>query len=239
MPNSFFRFKQFLVHQDKCAMKVCTDACVFGAWVANEWTNEKGKINVLDIGTGTGLLTLMLAQKMNASFDAVEIDDHAFEQASQNFAESEWRDRISVHHNNITQFSAAQKFDLIVSNPPFYEKDLKSDKHNINLARHDSSLTLSTLLQTCNALLADKGSFVLLLPFHRLADLKKEAQANGLHIVRLLQMKQTTSHNYFRIGAVLRKQFSEQTIEDITIKDASQHYTNAFVELLKDYYLYL
>jgi tRNA1Val (adenine37-N6)-methyltransferase len=194
---------------------------------------------VLDIGTGTGLLTLMLAQKMNASFDAVEIDDHAFEQASQNFAESDWKDRISIHHNDITQFSASQKFDLIVSNPPFYEKDLKSDKHKINLARHDSSLTLSALLQTCNALLANEGSVVLLLPYHRLADLEKEAQTNGLHIVRLLQMKQTNTHNYFRIGAVLRKQFAECVVEDITIKDASQQYTSEFVELLKDYYLYL
>jgi tRNA1Val (adenine37-N6)-methyltransferase len=239
MANSFFRFKQFLIHQDKCAMKVCTDACVFGAWVANEWKGGNEKMHVLDIGTGTGLLTLMLAQKINADFDSVEIDDHAFEQASQNFAESKWNDHIAIHHNDITQFSAAQKFDLIVSNPPFYEKDLKSDKHKINLARHDSSLTLSTLLQTCSALLANEGAIVLLLPYHRLADVEKEAKANGLHIVRLLKMKQTTTHNYFRIGAVLRKQFAERVTEDITIKDASQHYTGEFVELLKDYYLYL
>ncbi|MDH7461141.1 methyltransferase [Chitinophagaceae bacterium 26-R-25] len=239
MSNTFFRFKQFLIHQDKCAMKVCTDACVFGAWVANEWKDGKEKLNVLDIGAGTGLLTLMLAQKLTASFDAVEIDDHAFEQASENFAESNWQDRISIHHNDITKFSAAQKFDLIVSNPPFYEKDLKSDKHNINLARHDSSLTLSSLLQTCNALLADAGSIVLLLPFHRLADVEKEAKANGLHLVRLLRMKQTTAHSYFRLGAVLRKQPARCVVEDITIKDVSQQYTNEFVELLKDYYLYL
>jgi len=220
-------------------MKVCTDACVFGAWVAKEWKTDQEKLNVLDIGTGTGLLTLMLAQKIKASFDAVEIDDHAFEQASQNFAESEWKDRISIHHNDITQFAAAQKFDLIISNPPFYEKDLKSNKHNINLARHDSSLTLATLLQTCNTLLAGTGSIVLLLPYHRLADLQKEAMANDLHIVHLLQMKQSTTHSYFRIGAVLRNQFATCMIEDITIKDASQQYTNEFVELLKDYYLYL
>ncbi|MBV4355824.1 tRNA1(Val) (adenine(37)-N6)-methyltransferase [Pinibacter aurantiacus] len=239
MANTFFRFKQFLIHQDRCAMKVCTDACVFGAWVAKEWKDGQEKLNVLDIGTGTGLLTLMLAQKVNASFNSVEIDDHAFEQASQNFAESDWKDRISIHHNDITQFSTSQKFDLIVSNPPFYEKDLKSDKHKINLARHDSSLTLSTLLQTCNALLADEGSVVLLLPFHRLADLEKEAQANGLHFAHLLRMKQTTTHDYFRLGAVLRRQPAICIVEDITIKDVSQQYTNEFVELLKDYYLYL
>ncbi|MDI3319294.1 tRNA1(Val) (adenine(37)-N6)-methyltransferase [Pinibacter soli] len=239
MANTFFRFKQFTIHQDKCAMKVCTDACVFGAWVAEKWKDGKEEVSVLDIGTGTGLLTLMLAQKLNASFDAVEIDDQAFEQASENFDESEWKDRITIQHNDITQFSAAQKFDLIVSNPPFYERDLKSDKHKINLARHDSSLTLSTLLQTCNTLLASDGSIVLLLPYHRLADLEKEAQANGLHIVHLLQMKQTTTHSYFRIGAVLRKQFATCVVEDIAIKDALQKYTNEFVELLKDYYLYL
>lgn len=239
MANSFFRFKQFIIHQDKCAMKVCTDACVFGAWVAEKWRNGNEKKMVLDIGTGTGLLTLMLAQKIDASFDAVEIDEHAFEQASQNFAESVWNDKIALHHNDITQFSTAQKFDLVVSNPPFYEKDLKSDKHTINLARHDSSLTLSALLHTCDSLLATDGKIVLLLPWHRLADLQKEAQANRLHLVHLLQMKQTTTHDYFRIGAVLQKQFAECVVEDIIIKNASQQYTMEFVELLKDYYLYL
>jgi tRNA1Val (adenine37-N6)-methyltransferase len=100
-------------------------------------------------------------------------------------------------------------------------------------------LTLSTLLQTCNALLANEGKIVLLLPWHRLADLRKEALANGLHLVHLLQMKQSTTHNYFRIGAVLQKQFTECVVEDIIIKDPSQQYTIEFVELLKDYYLYL
>jgi tRNA1Val (adenine37-N6)-methyltransferase len=88
-------------------------------------------------------------------------------------------------------------------------------------------------------LLANEGKIVLLLPWHRLGDLQKETQANGLHLVHLLQMKQTTTHNYFRIGAVLQKQFAECVVEDIIIKDASQQYTTAFVELLKDYYLYL
>lgn len=239
MSNTFFQFKQFTVHQGKCAMKVCTDACVFGAWIADKLQNEEEPLRILDIGTGTGLLTLMLAQKANALFTSVEIDDLAFEQASQNFSESKWRDKISIHHDNIVSFSSSAKFDFIISNPPFYENDLKSHKKNINFARHDSSLTLSALLQTCNQLLTQEGAIALLLPFHRLQDLQKEAAANNFFITELLQMKQTPVHNFFRIGAVLKRTPADIRAENITIKNAAQQYSEDFINLLKDYYLHL
>src|SRR3954469_11797521 len=126
MANNYFSFKQFIIHQDKCAMKVCTDACLFGAYVADRFQITNSKFHVLDIGAGTGLLSLMLAQKNSTvQIDAVEIDKAASEQAKENFKHSLWRDRLHIHHQPIQEFGM-NTYNLIISNPPFYENDLKS-----------------------------------------------------------------------------------------------------------------
>ena len=118
--NSWFQFKQFTVHQDKCAMKVCTDACLFGAWVANKLVQNKITAkNILDIGCGTGLLSLMLAQKTNAVIDSVEIDASAFDQAKQNISLSSWKEKIQLYHNSINNFEPLTRYDFIICNPPF------------------------------------------------------------------------------------------------------------------------
>src|ERR1044072_8473103 len=124
MPNNFFRFKQFVVKQNKSAMKVCTDACLFGAWAASIIQNSKYKIqSIVDVGTGTGLLSLILAQKIDtAIFDAVEIDKAAAGQAKDNFQSSIWKERMCIHHSSIQQFASSPvcKYDCMISNPPFY-----------------------------------------------------------------------------------------------------------------------
>ncbi|MEO8711563.1 MAG: methyltransferase, partial [Parafilimonas sp.] len=168
MPNDYFRFKQFIITQDKCAMKVCTDACLFGAWAAHNPQLEAS--NILDIGTGTGLLSLIYAQKnMHASIDAIEIDEAAVQQARENFEASIWKERLHVYNTSIQQFatSSNKKYDVIICNPPFYENDLKSENKQRNLALHSDALTLEELISDVDLLLGDDGSFFVLLPFHR------------------------------------------------------------------------
>ena len=169
MANSYFQFKQFTIQQDKCAMKVCTDACVFGAFVAEYLASQKIN-NCLDIGTGTGLLSLMLAQKNDMGMDTVEINTEAYLQAKENIENSIYKNKISIHNQNILEFDNNKKYDFIITNPPFYEGDLMSSQQNKNQAKHNESLTLPKLLQSIIRLLKDNGEFAVLLPYHRIIE---------------------------------------------------------------------
>src|ERR1700712_4521124 len=123
MPNTYFQFKQFIVRQDRCAMKVCTDSCMFGAWVS---TKISGNQHVLDIGSGTGLLMLMLAQKNISKIEGVELDSAAFLQSGQNISESPCADSLHVFHGDIRSVALARTYDFIITNPPFYQDSLSS-----------------------------------------------------------------------------------------------------------------
>lgn len=241
MGNSYFKFKQFTVEQDKCAMKVCTDACLFGG-IAASFGTGLAAVNVLDIGTGTGLLPLMYTQKNgNAFIDAVEIDKAAAQQAAGNFAASPWSGRLSVHHGPVQQFAASvsKQFGFIISNPPFFENDLRSDDAKRNLALHSSELSLEELLNCIDALLCDDGTFGVLLPYHRGAYFKKLATSKGFNVWQDISVRQTPKHNYFRSILFFSRKPVETITESITIKEADNNYSQRFVELLKDYYLYL
>lgn len=241
MPNNYFQFKQFTVQQEHCAMKVCTDACLFGAWVAEKVKSENSKVkSVLDIGTGTGLLSLMLAQKTQASIDAVEIDKAAATQAQQNFDASPWKERILVHNNSIQELHqiANQPYDLIISNPPFFENNLKSDDSKRNLALHSSELSLEELLNAITIHLNRDGLFAVLLPFHRTSYFEKMAGAKYCLHEKVL-VKQTAKHNYFRSMLLFGTTQVEAIEKEIIIREEGQQYGNAFIKLLKDYYLYL
>ena len=113
MANTYFQFKQFTIHQDKCAMKVCTDSCVFGAWIPI----PKNTQHILDIGSGTGLLSLMMAQRTNAIIEGIEIENNAYLQSVENFNNSKWSDRLHMHHGNIKDFAFNKKFDLDIDEP--------------------------------------------------------------------------------------------------------------------------
>jgi tRNA1Val (adenine37-N6)-methyltransferase len=243
MPNSYFQFKQFTVQQEKTAMKVCTDACLFGGWAANEI--EKGKVEserVLDIGTGTGLLSLMLAQKTNAVIDAVEVDDAAAQQAAENFEASAWRDRLSVHRSSVQEFSTLvnQKYDIIISNPPFFKSSLKSDNLRKNLAKHTPSLAFEELAGIVSNLLKPEGVFYLLLPCFEFQVFIEVARQQNLFLHKLVNVQQTPAHPYFRtMGAFAKQEVPEVEPHRIIIKDAPNQYSEDFIQFLKDYYLYL
>lgn len=236
MANSYFKFKQFKVHQDKCAMKVCTDACLFGAFTAG--LDLKGK-QVLDIGTGTGLLSLMLAQKHgDTRIDAVEIDASAAEQALENIQSSPWPGNISLHHTDILHFEPAHHYDLIISNPPFFEDDLQSSDAAKNKAKHSTALSFSQLLKFAEANLSKKGIFAVLLPYTRVQGFIDLALDHGLYPARQVLVKQTMKHKYFRGMLFFERKKQELQYSEITIKDLDNKYTADFTMLLKDYYLF-
>ncbi len=239
MANNYFRFKKFTVFQDRCAMKVCTDSCIFGACISD--LLEKGEIhaeNILDIGSGTGLLSLMAAQKSKAEIDAVEIDKNAFLQMKENFAGSPFSGSINAFHSDIRDFPQ-KKYDLIISNPPFFEGDLKSPRFASTLAKHDTGLLLKDLISEIKKRLNENGIFFLLVPFKREKEINRLFQKSGAFISGEIFLKHNQKRNPFRI--IYQGSFSKteaMNTSEIVIREGS-NYTNPFIELLKDYYLNL
>jgi tRNA1Val (adenine37-N6)-methyltransferase len=239
MSNSYFQFKQFIVHQEHCAMKVCTDACLFGAWLGELVQDKITKVNnILDIGTGTGLLSLMLAQKTEADIDAVEIDYAAAEQAADNIEASPWKNRVQVIQGDIRNIHLGRKYDCIVSNPPFFENNLKSPDQQRNLALHSDMLRLDELLGIAHANLSDNGSIALLLPYERGDECVDTARTNGLYLSERVNVRQSNKHGYFRSMLLFTTQKNEPVISEIMIR-LDNNYSPEFIHLLKDYYFHL
>ena len=240
MANNYFQFKQFRITQQHSAMKVTTDGCLFGAWAAEKVSLLK-PMRILDIGAGTGLLSLMLAQKEeSALIDAVEIDNLAAVEAKDNFTNSPWKDRLNVIESDIKEFSLGEdkRYDFIVSNPPFFDNDLKSNSRKRNLAMHSQSLSLEELLEAIKRLLHVDGSFAILLPNHRTESFERMALEEGFYLKEKVLVKQTPAHTPFRSMLLFTMSPNELVEKEIIIKE-SDNYTATFSYLLKDYYLYL
>jgi len=228
-------------------MKVTTDGCLFGAWAADESqipiaVGTKVKIkNALDIGAGTGLLSLMLAQKnLSCSIDAIELDKEAFEQAKENIVASPFVERIHIIQGDAKIFPFTKKYDLIISNPPFYENEIKSSDKKKNIAHHHSGLSLDELFDIIKSHLSTQGTFYLLLPFKRNKEVQKLLLKQSLFVSKIVLVKQSTKHDYFRVmieGRLNPDDLSETFIDEISVWNDQQEYTNEFRELLKDYYL--
>lgn len=240
MPNNYFRFKEFMVQQEKCSMKVCTDACIFGAWIAEMASNSRLPLaNCLDVGSGTGLLSLMFAQKNPYTLiDAVEIEEKAYGQANVNFSNSKWNDRLKIFHTDVKDFVSQRKYELIISNPPFYENELLSNEKNKNIAKHDKGLTLKDIIAIVKMHLSATGFFAVLLPYHRIKYFEELAEENNLFPQSKLLIRQTRLHNFFRGILFLGKNKTTMETNDLTIKD-NNSYTEEFTVLLRDYYLTL
>jgi len=236
MPNQTFVFKQFVINQDKCAMKVGTDAVLLGAWV-----NPNGAKNILDIGTGTGVIALMLAQKSNAEIDAIDIDENSCMQAKENINLSSWKNRIDVIHSSAQEYSerAIKKYDLIVSNPPYFESSTKALGEKRTMARHNDMLPYCELLSSVLNLLDKKGKFCVILPFKEAEQLREMATGKKLFLTKMTRVKtradKATDKRLLMQFEFEQKSFSENSV---TIeKDERHDYSEEYKELTKDYYL--
>ncbi len=163
MSNKPFKFKQFEINQDKCAMKIGTDGVLLGAWTSI----QQNPFSILDIGAGTGIIALMLAQRSHAELiDAIEIDGDAYEQCVNNFEQSPWGDRLFCYHASLDEFVAEieDQYDLIISNPPFYSEDYKSENQQRDLARFNDALPFDHLIESVSKLLSENGIFSVIVP---------------------------------------------------------------------------
>lgn len=234
MANEFFRFKQFTIHQELCAMKVGTDGVLLGAWA-----ETSGASAILDIGTGTGLVAIMLAQRASATIDAIDIDKDACTQTAENIIRSPWKDKITVHHNSLQQYAAnAQKtYDLIVTNPPYFNNSLKTPDEQRNLARHNDSLSITDMLRGVDKLLNSHGRFVIILPYIEAQLFIVEAAMYHLYCNKKLVVKTLSTKRPVRIIMEFGKTRQKLVEDMLSIHGSSAEYTEEYINLTKDYYL--
>ena len=228
---SIFKFKKFSIIQTKSAMKVGTDGVLLGSWV--NCLNAK---KILDIGAGTGLISLMLAQRNNeCNITAVEIDKETSEEANININNSKWRDRISIINININNFITSDKFDFIVSNPPYFPANFSKNKRAI--ARHTNLLSFQDLIRTTVKLLSSKGIFAVILPKIAEAIFCKTANANKLFLIRICQVKGQKSSDIKRVLLEFSFEKSSLDSDSLVIEESRHIYTNKYIDLCQDFYL--
>lgn len=236
MSNSYFQFKQFRINQDKCGMKVSTDSCIQGAW-APVADNVK---HVLDIGAGTGLLSLMLAQRnANIEIEAIELDEAAATQARENVAASPWADRISVLQGDVRNYNFGKKYDLIICNPPFFQNSLKGDDAGRNHARHNLALSFEDILTVMKQYLQYGGYGCILLPVAEHLLWEKLLQENGWTISLQLNISPLKARKPNRVISVCSVSDVLIVQNHLHIYDDKNVYSEEFEALLKTFYLSL
>ena len=231
-----FSFKQFTVQQDKCAMKIGTDAVLLGAWCPV----ENNPNSVLDIGAGTGVLSLMIAQRTNAEqIDAIEIDDSAYEQCVTNFENSPWNDRLFCFHAALDEFVEEPdcEYDLIISNPPFYTDDFKSDSEQRDLARFEYALPFEDLVEAADLLLSEKGVFVVIIPFKEELDFILLCESFDLFPFKITHVKGTPTSEIKRSLIAFSRADTEFIMNELVIETSRHVYTEDYIALTKEFYL--
>lgn len=234
---STFNFKQFSVQQDKCAMKIGTDSVLLGAWCPI----DNNPFSVLDIGAGTGVLSLMLAQRSHAEqIDALEIDEDAYEQCVENFEASPWSDRLFCFHAGLDEFveEPEDEYDIIISNPPFYSEDYKTDNSQRDLARFQDAMPFEELVEAADLLLSENGIFAVIIPYkeeERFIDLCAEVE---LFPVKVTRVKGSHTTPIVRsLLAFKRYELSVLTADELVIEINRHEYTDDYINLTKDFYL--
>ena len=232
-----FQFKEFTVQQDRCAMKIGTDGVLLGAWTPI--TNNP--ISILDIGTGTGIIALMLAQRTNAEqIDALEIDEEAYEQSVDNFENSPWSDRLFCFHAGLDEFidEPEDEYDLIISNPPFYSEDYKTENAKRDLARFQDAMPFEDLIEAADLLLSENGIFSVIIPFKEEAPFLAITKEYELYPIQITRVKGTPTTEIKRsLLAFSRKENVDFPIDELIIETARHIYTPEYVELTTDFYL--
>lgn len=233
MGNSWFQFQQFRINQDRCAMKISTDAVLLGT-LANAENPEK----ILDIGTGTGVIALMLAQRFpDSKVTAVEIDPDAAEQARGNFQESPFSERLSLFKGRIQDFDQGEKYELIVSNPPFFPDHLKSKDSKRNKALHTDELSFAELVAKSAQLLSQSGAFWVILPPRQMLDLEVLAERSGLYLQEKVRVQDSVEKPIHReIGSFTLSKTSK-TEKNLILKDLDSSYSVSYSALLSGFLL--
>ncbi len=234
--NSYFQFKQFKIEQGQCAMKVTTDACLLGAM-----TEVESASNILDIGAGTGLLSLMVAQRSIATITAVELDTQTCEQAHNNFKKSPWYQRLTVINEPIQLFAdqTQEQFDTIICNPPFFHNTQKAPDRRRSLARHTDSLGFDELAKAISKCIKVNGKSWVLLPANFSDLFLASAEQEGLKPIKTIKVQSTDQHKPHRHILVLGKQVIEHQIESLIIYNTHPDYSNQTRQLFTPYHLFL
>ncbi len=237
MPSQTFVFKKFTVFQDKCAHKVGTDAVLIGAWVKVSKARH-----ILDIGTGTGVIALMMAQKSKAKIDALDIEHSSYHQANENVKHSVWADRINVHHTSLQDYAknCNQKYDVIITNPPYFVDSYKAPDEERSHARHNDTLPFTDLIDGVKKLMSKEGCFYIILPTTEAAHFKTLAEKTNLHLVKRMRVK-TKLVNDTEKRHMMQFSFNAGQLVDQTMsieKEGHHDYTDEYKVLTGDFYLH-
>ena len=230
-----FRFKQFSIRDSNCAMKVGTDAVLLGCWVNIEISNH-----ILDIGTGSGIIAMILAQRCNGFIDAVELDNGSFEDAKFNFENCPWSERLKVYNLPFSEFitNTKSKYDLVVCNPPYYNNCLKSPSEKVNVSRHTTSLTHNELIDGTKELLKSSGKLSVILPTSEFQAFVDLAAIHQLFCTRkcIIFPKPDKPCNRVLAEFGLQRPVNIESSE-ITIRDRNEKYHHDYITLTKAFYI--